>query len=138
MWFKHPAWIPVSWLLSAVNIGAVWVAAMPTLQEMQGMPGMAGHATAHALLAVLFAIGAQRLTYGQRGLNADGSAELPSGATLAALREGDSETLQRVERAVEAIAVELERVGEGQRFITKVLTDAPRALAEPEAKTRDG
>lgn len=136
MWFKHPAWIPVSWLLSAVNLGAVWVAAMPTLQEMQGMPGMAGHATAHALLAVFFAVGAERLNARRRLLNTDGS-DLASGAGLAALRQGEAETLQRVERAVDAIALELERVGEGQRFITKVLTDAPRTLAEPEPNARD-
>ena len=136
MWFKHPAWIPASWLLSALNLGAVWAAAMPSLQEMQGMPGMAGHATAHALLAVFFAVGAERLNSRRRRLNADGS-DLVSGAELAALRQGDAETLQRVERAVDAIALELERVGEGQRFITKVLTDAPRTLAEPQANSRE-
>jgi hypothetical protein len=31
--------------------------------------------------------------------------------------------LARVEQAVEAIAIEVERVGEGQRFLTKLLAD---------------
>jgi hypothetical protein len=31
--------------------------------------------------------------------------------------------LQRVEQAMDAVAVEIERVGESQRFLTKVLTD---------------
>jgi len=38
--------------------------------------------------------------------------------------------LQRIEHAVEAMAVEVERISEGQRFVTKLLADreAPRAL----------
>lgn len=31
--------------------------------------------------------------------------------------------LQRVEQAMDAVAVEVERIGESQRFLTKVLTD---------------
>jgi hypothetical protein len=31
--------------------------------------------------------------------------------------------LDRIERAVESIAVEVERISEGQRFVTKVLSD---------------
>jgi hypothetical protein len=39
------------------------------------------------------------------------------------------ERLDRIERAVEAIAVEVERVSEGQRFVTKLLADkAPAKL----------
>ena len=52
MWFKHRAWIPVAWLLSLANLVSVWFAAGP---------GEPAHATAHALLAVLFGLGAQRL-----------------------------------------------------------------------------
>jgi hypothetical protein len=53
VWFKHRAWIPVGWLLAAANVGAIWFAALP---------GEALHATTHGLLAVLFAVGAQRLS----------------------------------------------------------------------------
>ena len=38
--------------------------------------------------------------------------------------------LARVEQAVDAIAVEIERIGESQRFLTKVLTDARPGLTE--------
>jgi hypothetical protein len=43
--------------------------------------------------------------------------------------------LDRIEHAVEAIAVEVERISEGQRFTTKLLAerqpaDAPRSIAE--------
>lgn len=120
MWFKHRAWIPIAWLLCLANIGATWFAAQPAEPW---------HATTHALLAVLFGLGAQRLA--ARLKNRGGGAELPADALreeLTELRQGQSEILKRVERAVDAIAIELERVGEGQRFITKVLTDSPRNL----------
>jgi hypothetical protein len=117
VWFKHRAWIPIAWLLCLANIGAVWFAAQPAEPW---------HATTHALLAVLFGLGAQRLTARRAILS--GAAEFPVDVTglqgeLAALRQGEAETLKRVEQAVEAIAIELERVGEGQRFLTKVLGD---------------
>jgi hypothetical protein len=34
-----------------------------------------------------------------------------------------TERLERIERAVESVAVEVERISEGQRFVTKVLAD---------------
>ena len=52
MWFKHRAWIPVAWLLCLGNVVSVWFAARPAEPW---------HATIHALLAVLFGLGAQRL-----------------------------------------------------------------------------
>ena len=38
--------------------------------------------------------------------------------------------LERVEQALDAIAVEMERVGEGQRFLTRLLADRPQALPD--------
>ncbi len=38
--------------------------------------------------------------------------------------------LQRVEQAVDAVAVEVERIGESQRFLTKVLTDKALPAAD--------
>ncbi len=35
--------------------------------------------------------------------------------------------MERVERAVEAMALEVERMAEGQRFMTKLLGEPPRA-----------
>ena len=37
--------------------------------------------------------------------------------------------LERIEQAVEAIAVEVERVSEGQRFVTRLMTESKRAPA---------
>jgi len=43
--------------------------------------------------------------------------------------------IQAMEEAIEAVAVEVERIGEGQRFMTQALSESPRALgvgaAEP-------
>ncbi|HUR91997.1 MAG TPA: hypothetical protein VMY38_04925 [Gemmatimonadaceae bacterium] len=38
----------------------------------------------------------------------------------------DNARLERIEQAVEAIAIEVERVSEGQRFVTKLLSDTSR------------
>jgi len=38
--------------------------------------------------------------------------------------------LERIERAIDAMAVEVERISEGQRFTTKLLSEA-RALPDP-------
>lgn len=40
-----------------------------------------------------------------------------------------SPRLQRIEEAVESIAIEVERIGEAQRFATKLLTERPESLA---------
>lgn len=57
MWFRHRAWIPVAWLLSLANVVSVWFAARPAEPW---------HASIHAALAVLFAVGAQNLAARQR------------------------------------------------------------------------
>ena len=115
MWFKHRAWIPVAWLLSLVNLVGVWFAARPA---------EAAHATVHALLAVLFGLGAQRLglegkyTAGAAGRMQDHKTQLP---------ESD---LYRAEQALDAIAVEVERIGEGQRYLTKLMAERDARSAE--------
>jgi hypothetical protein len=40
--------------------------------------------------------------------------------------------LDRLEQAVDAIAIEIERISEGQRFVTRVLAERP-ASAPPQA-----
>lgn len=41
---------------------------------------------------------------------------------------GSDERLVRVEQAVESIAIEIERVSEGQRFVTKLLNEKAQAV----------
>lgn len=47
----------------------------------------------------------------------------------------DNARLERMEQAIEAIAIEVERVSEGQRFVTKLLSDNSRIPLSP---PRDG
>ena len=96
MWFKHRAWIPIAWLLSLLNLGAVWFAAQPAEPW---------HATVHALLAVLFAVGARHL------MARTASAPI------------DASRVDRLQQGVDVIALEVERISEGQRYVTKLLTE---------------
>jgi hypothetical protein len=105
VWFKHRAWIPVAWLLSIGNVVAVWFAAQPAEPW---------HATTHALLAVLLGVGAQRLETRRRALLLGGEPAL-----------GD-DRMKRLEQAIDSIAVEVERIGEGQRFVTNLLAERGR------------
>ena len=108
MWFKHRAWITVAWLLSVANVVAIWFAAQPAEPW---------HATTHGLLAVLFGLGAQRLALRKQpttGADVVTRQELEAG--LARLEP------HQLTQALETIAIEVERIGENQRYLTKVLT----------------
>ena len=55
-----------------------------------------------------------------------------SAAAVSALPHDIVERFTQIDQAVESIAVEVERIGEGQRFITRVLSEQGRpALADP-------
>ena len=98
MRFKHRAWIPVAWLLSLGNLVATWFAAQPAEPW---------HATGHSLLAVLFALGAQRLMARQRPAI-------------------DQNRFDQLQQSVDVIALEVERMSEGQRYVTKILNEKLR------------
>jgi chromosome segregation ATPase len=59
-----------------------------------------------------------------------------SAAVVTSLPRDISERLQRMEHALEATAVEVERIGEGQRFLTRLFTegDAARAIGSGAAQ----
>jgi membrane protein implicated in regulation of membrane protease activity len=95
VWFKHRAWVPVAWLLSLGNLVAVWFAAQPAEPW---------HATTHALLAVLFALGARRLMARQ-------------------LPPIDESRFDQLQHGIDVIALEVERISEGQRYVTKILNE---------------
>jgi hypothetical protein len=52
-----------------------------------------------------------------------------SSAAVAAFPQELAERLMRLEQSAEAIAVEVERIGEGQRFMTRLFTESPNARA---------
>jgi hypothetical protein len=54
-------------------------------------------------------------------------------AALQGGRQGNAITdarIERIEQAVDSIAIEMERVSEGQRFVTKLLSDRAPPLPE--------
>jgi len=54
-------------------------------------------------------------------------------AAVSAIPHELMDRLTRLDQAVDSIAVEVERIGEGQRFVTRVLADrAPEAIAIPQ------
>ena len=58
-----------------------------------------------------------------------------SAKMMVSLPPGVAERMQSMEEAIESVAVEVERIGEGQRFMTQALAESPRHLgagaAEP-------
>lgn len=51
-----------------------------------------------------------------------------AGMVIAPVPQVLADRIGRIEQAVDAIAVEVERQGEGQRFLTRVLSESPRAV----------
>ncbi len=49
---------------------------------------------------------------------------------------GIDDRLTRIEHSVDAIAIEMERVSEGQRFLTKVMGERKELGAPPDARAR--
>ena len=47
------------------------------------------------------------------------------------LQSADSERLQRLEQGMDAVAIEIERISEGQRFVTKLLSEQRNAEPTP-------
>jgi hypothetical protein len=105
---KARFWNAVLVVLSAANVVAVWFAAQP---------GEAWHATAHAALALGFGLWAlHRIRPGP-----------PREPALTGLADA---RLERIERAIDAVALEVERIGEMERFASKILA-ARSAELEP-------
>jgi len=52
-------------------------------------------------------------------------------APVRAMDDVSAQRLERLEHAVDAIAIEVERISEGQRFVTKVFAERPIAQAAP-------
>ena len=108
MWFRHRAWIPVTWVLAVTNIAAVWFAAQPAEPW---------HATGHALLAVGLALGAKRLQERHR------AAGPPEPWQQALDQAADSEeAVAGMQTRVEELE---ERLDFAERLLTKQREPAP-------------
>jgi hypothetical protein len=55
---------------------------------------------------------------------------------ISALPGDVNDRLTHLEQSIDAVAIEVERIGEGQRFLTRLFTESgtPRALSESAAE----
>ena len=83
------------------------------------------HLGVHVLLAVIGAYFARHLL---RRRGAHGGSQ-PEAVAQRTAPSGFSGRLTQLEHSVDAVAIEVERIGEGQRFVTRVLTGADRVPA---------
>jgi len=114
-------WTAVAAVFTAVNLGGAVFAAVA--QESI-------HAGVHVLLGIAGLYLTWRLSP-WRVID-----RLPRDYSISAELPADQmERLSQIERSVDAVAIEVERIGEGQRFMTKVLTEKdpppPRASGAP-------
>jgi hypothetical protein len=63
---------------------------------------------------------------------------MESGATSRTIPPDLAARLERMEQAIDSIAVEVERISEGQRFTTKLLTERVPVPAPPSAPIGPG
>jgi len=89
MTFKPRIWYPIAAALSAVNVVAVWFAAVP---------GEPAHATIHAVLAVGFGLWAQRLRPRSRSSRLEERID-PLELEVDELRQALAETQERLDFA---------------------------------------
>lgn len=114
MWFKNRGWIPVAWLGSAVNLGAVWFAATP---------GEPTHATLHAALAVGFGLGARHLQNRHRALLQD--QQLQEALEQNAYLEETTDTMHMRMRELEERVEFTERLLANQRAVPPLMVTTP-------------
>jgi hypothetical protein len=80
-------------------------------------------------IATVFILGPIARAYARK-LEREGSSSNASGDV--------EERLARIEHTVESIAIEVERISEGQRFTTKLLSEQPRGDRLPAGARREG
>ncbi len=108
MWFQHRAWIPVAWLLSLVNVGAVWFAAAPAEPL---------HATVHAALGVGFALGARHLM--TRQPRATRAEQLPP----------SSDQSEQLHQTIDGLQGQMQELEERLDFTERLLAQQREAIA---------
>jgi hypothetical protein len=111
--------LPVVWLVLAVlfTLANLVFAFMPAVWQEPMHGGL------HVALAVLGGYVAWRLERRRRSRRAPQQGAAAHPGTPSAL----TGRLAELERSVDAVAIEVERIGEGQRFVTRVLTGNDRA-----------
>ena len=103
---RAKVWLVVALLFLVGNLAGAVVAAAA---------GEMHHAGVHVGLALLGAYLAWRVTRGR--------VAPPTDAASATARSEFADRLRGLEQSVDAVAVEVERIGEGQRFVTRLFAE---------------
>ena len=118
---------------SKVRLAGLVAAVLFTLANAGGgvyaaMQGELPHTGLHVVLGLLGAYAASRLAAGRDAGRMGGAGEAKIPATPREL----TDRLTQLEQAVDAVAIEVERIGEGQRFMTRLFTERSTARAAAE------
>jgi hypothetical protein len=115
---RSRVWLAVNSLFTLVNVGGgVYALAQSELL----------HAGTHGALALLGAYFAWRTAPRRDAPGRDAQARhAPAPREL-------TDRLTNLEQAVDAVAIEVERIGEGQRFMTRLFAESERPAGEREA-----
>jgi hypothetical protein len=116
---RSKVWLAVAVLFTLLNLGGAVMAAAQ---------GELLHSASHVALTLVGAYVVWRLAPGRyaRRIWPRGESEIP------AQPHELTDRLTHLEQSVDAVAIEVERIGEGQRFMTHLFTDTdtPRAPGE--------
>jgi hypothetical protein len=81
-----------------------------------------GQVTGISIVFTVFVLAPLAAAYARRMLKRTAQPAAPS------LSGADAQRLERMEQAIDTIAIEIERISEGQRFVTQLMGDPSRAL----------
>ena len=117
---RYRKWLVAAWIFTAINVLGIG----PALYMREGP-----HTLIHVVLALLGMFAIQRLSSGGGDVRLDGA--------FAGRPSEIDDRLTNLEHSVDAVAIEVERVGEGQRFMTRFFTEQgiPRKPAGAEPPT---
>jgi chromosome segregation ATPase len=93
-----------------------------------GMPN-AGQFTAITIIGMLTVLMPLSIAFGRMLLRRSTRPPAPQ------IPKDVSDRLERMEQGIEAVALEVERIGEGQRFVTQLMSDRAQRAALPEGVT---
>jgi len=106
----------------------------PALEASTGVPFQffnlsSGQVTGISIVFILFVLGPLAGSFGRLLWRRSSKPTTPPGWNEAAQR------LERLEQAVDTIAIEVERVSEGQRFMTKIMTQRDASTGDEDASS---
>lgn len=118
-------WMTVAALFTLANVGGgIWAAdrAEPMHASLHGVLTLAG------MLVIAWLV-SRRVR----------DASLTGGRNVTAARQDEiTDRLSQLEHSVDAVAIEVERIGEGQRFMTRVLTQNAADPIDVKARNEEG